>query len=447
MPPGKKRKAQEKPPSIRSISVSGFKSIATEQTIEIRPLTLLAGVNSSGKSSMMQAILLLKQTLEASYDPGPLMLNGPNVRFTLADQLLFHGEGGGEASELVIRMEVASRRSAELVFRRGDERRLEIVRCTFAEPDGKPRILTLDSPVLNTTASLFSGRITPEMLDLPRDSEICIRVIRDRCFLVTAIVVCSGVRQLASYPTFDAALHIKILEDVIHIPGLRGAPERAYPVTAIGPRFPGTFENYTAGIVAGWSTTSQEKLKELGRDLSTLGLTWKVEAKTLDDTRVELRVGRLRNPRRGGASDLVNIADVGFGVSQTLPVLVALLTAQPGQLVYIEQPEIHLHPSAQVAMASLLAKAANRGVHVVAETHSSLLLLGVQSQVAEKKIEPDKVKLHWFNRDETTGTTTVTSADLDEAGRFGDWPEDFDETSLKAQAHYLDAAESVLARE
>ena len=148
-----------------------------------------------------------------------------------------------------------------------------------------------------------------------------------------------------------------------------------------------------------------------------------------------------------GATDLVNIADVGFGVSQTLPVLVALLTAQPGQLVYIEQPEIHLHPSAQVAMASLLVKAANRGVRVVAETHSSLLLLGVQSQVAEKHIEPEKVKLHWFTRDDTTGATTVTSADLDEAGRFGDWPEDFDETSLKAQARYLDAAESVLARE
>ena len=102
MPPGKKQEAQEEPPSIRSISVSGFKSVATEQTIEIRPLTLLAGVNSSGKSSMMQAILLLKQTLEASYDPGPLLLNGPNVRFTSADQLLSHVTEGNEASELVI---------------------------------------------------------------------------------------------------------------------------------------------------------------------------------------------------------------------------------------------------------------------------------------------------------------------------------------------------------
>src|SRR5438093_2282272 len=73
---------------ITHLVVGGFKSIANEQRIEIRPLTILAGANSSGKSSMMQPLLLLKQTLEASYDAGPLLLNGPNVNFTMVDQLL-----------------------------------------------------------------------------------------------------------------------------------------------------------------------------------------------------------------------------------------------------------------------------------------------------------------------------------------------------------------------
>src|SRR5437764_14577866 len=73
---------------ITRIDVRGFKSINQEQSIEIRPLTILAGANSSGKSSMMQPLLLLKQTLEASYDPGALLLNGPNVKFTDVDQLL-----------------------------------------------------------------------------------------------------------------------------------------------------------------------------------------------------------------------------------------------------------------------------------------------------------------------------------------------------------------------
>src|SRR5215831_15213146 len=87
------------PPAITSLSVSGFKSIVEEQTLEVRPLTLLAGANSSGKSSMMQPLLLLKQTLEAPYDPGPLLLNGPNVRFTSFAQFLPVPRGQDESKQ------------------------------------------------------------------------------------------------------------------------------------------------------------------------------------------------------------------------------------------------------------------------------------------------------------------------------------------------------------
>src|SRR5207245_2283575 len=112
--------------------------------------------------------------------------------------------------------------------------------------------------------------------------------------------------------------------------------------------------------------------------------------------------------------------DVGLGVSQTLPVLVALHAARPNQLIYVEQPETHLHPRAQIALAQVLASAIKRGVRIVAETHSALLLLGVQTLVAEGKLQPDEVKLHWFRLED--GRTIVQSADLDKAGRFGDWP-------------------------
>src|ERR1700726_1489401 len=73
---------------ITRIAVEGFKSIVNRQEIEIAPLTILAGANSSGKSSIMQPLLMLKQTLEATYDPGPLKIDGPNVRFTASDQFL-----------------------------------------------------------------------------------------------------------------------------------------------------------------------------------------------------------------------------------------------------------------------------------------------------------------------------------------------------------------------
>jgi predicted ATPase len=238
------------------------------------------------------------------------------------------------------------------------------------------------------------------------------------------------------------------IEGIIHVPGLRGNPERTYTkTTSVGPNFPGTFENYVASVVAQWQSSDGGLLGQLGKSLEELGLTWKVDARSVDDTRVELRVGRLLHGRRGGAHDMVNIADVGFGVSQTLPVLVALLAAHPGQIVYLEQPEIHLHPLAQRRLAGIVASAAKRGVRVVMETHSSLLLREVQTLVAAEKMPADLVKLHWFKRNPEDGITELFTADLDANGAYGEWPEDFDDVHLDSEKAYLDAVEQVAGRE
>ena len=244
------------------------------------------------------------------------------------------------------------------------------------------------------------------------------------------------------YPVGAASLHSYILNS-IHLPGLRGNPERTYKPASTGPQYPGTFEHYTASIINEWQETKDERIETLADALHTLGLTGQVGTKKIGDTRIELQVGRLSEDRTDEA-DMVSIADVGFGVSQVLPILVALIVAEPGQLVYLEQPEMHLHPRAQVALAQVLAAAAKRGVRVVAETHSSLLLLAVQTLVAEGNLPSELVKLHWFTRGEN-GATKIDTADLDEAGAYGDWPEDFDDVDLKAQSRYIKAAQSRLA--
>ena len=97
-------------------------------------------------------------------------------------------------------------------------------------------------------------------------------------------------------------------------------------------------------------------------------------------------------------------------------------------------------------MARLLVNAANRGVRVVAETHSSLILLAVQTLVAQGVVVPDLIGLNWFVRNQKTGVTRIETAELDAAGRFGDWPEDFDEVAMKAESAYLSAAEARIAR-
>lgn len=168
-----------------------------------------------------------------------------------------------------------------------------------------------------------------------------------------------------------------------------------------------------ASIIHEWQSTGDERLKKLANGLATLGLTNQIDVQRVNDVEFEIRVGQLPLSVTAQRQPMVNIADVGFGVSQVLPVLVALLTAIAGQMIILEQPELHLHPRAQAALATLLIDAAKRGVRVVAETHSSLLLTAIQTLVALGEIAPNEVMLHWFRRGED-GVTRVSNNELDE---------------------------------
>src|SRR5438105_2241318 len=120
---------------ITQVTVSDYKSISQEQHIEIRPLTILAGANSSGKSSIMQPLLLLKQTLEAPYDPGSLLLDGPNVQFTSADQLLSHVARRPSSESFTIGLEMQNAQSFTDTFRKTSEQGLDLVETKYRYRD------------------------------------------------------------------------------------------------------------------------------------------------------------------------------------------------------------------------------------------------------------------------------------------------------------------------
>jgi len=426
---------------ITRIAVQGFKSLYDECSIEIRPLTILAGANSSGKSSIMQPLLLMKQTLEAPYDPGALLLNGPNVKFTLAKQLLSCASRTSLNNQFKIQIQINNNSFIENIFQVTREIGIELICTNFNFGNG----LILEMPIDGKTREILDQKnmrrehfkITPTKKSihsmLPPPSLAGINVGRNRCFL-------EPIKTIIRITTFE--VFKEKIRQIVHVSGLRGNPERTYNATAISENFPGKFEHYVASIINNWQFTKSNRILDLENALNQLGITSRVEARKINDVQLELRVSRL--PGRDSENDMVSIADVGIGVSQVLPVLVTLLVAKPGQLIYIEQPELHLHPRAQVALANILADAAKRDVRVVIETHSELLLLAVQSLVAERQLSPDLVKLHWFTRGDD-GITKVSSADLDEAGAFGDFPEDFSDVSLKLESRYLNAAESRLS--
>jgi hypothetical protein len=429
--------------------VEGFKSLRNPQDIEIRPLTVLAGVNSSGKSSVMQTLLLLKQTLDAPYDPGPLLLDGPHVSATNIEQLLSHDGSHPGVGHFGIGFAISGRPDIYLLFGKSPSGDISLLGLTTEISFGTfTQHITLSENLSSVELnSRLPGRVADDVARLfPREDSngITWKVMRDRWALRTQVypseTVDSSSITISVGP--NLADYEREIGRIIHLPALRGNPRRNYGTAAVEGQYPGTFNKYTAGIISAWQNRSEvEQLTRLRNDLVHLGLSWTVEARKLNDASVELLVGRLPRARRGGTRDLVNIADVGFGVSQTLPVIVALIAAGRGQMVFLEQPEIHLHPRAQAAFAELLVSAVARGARVVVETHSALLLRAIQTLVARRELEPESVALHWFSRDPVSGYTDIASTYLDRFGSFGDWPEDFDEVNLRSDHDYLTAAE------
>jgi predicted ATPase len=423
---------------IEEIRVQGYKSLV-DATLHVRPLTLLAGTNSSGKSSIMQPLLLIKQTMEAPYQPaGALVLSGAHVQAETAGELVskvkedilgfsinvignhpYYDETVANAVNLIYTIK---KHDFELSLQETTGV-LEKERKTIIKPD--------------TTWLEYNEQLDEHYkLKIPSGAS-------GKAELVNGLLQFT-IQGAGRYPgaIFRTTLDFeKALICLMHIPGLRNKPERSYPATLFKDKIRGTFDLYAAGTISQWQQENNTKaLAQLNDSLQRLGLTNSVTAKVKNANEVELSVNRLPStsktkPRK---ADMVNIADVGIGVSQVLPILVALIAAQEGQIVYVEQPELHLHPRAQVAMGELLAEAANRGVRVIVETHSSLLLLTVQTLVAEGKIKPGDVGLHWFERD-AKGATTVRYEQPDEDGAYGEWPEDFGDVELNAQRNYLDA--------
>jgi hypothetical protein len=299
---------------ISRIYVKGFKSLAEECSIEIRPLTILAGANSSGKSSIMQPLLMMKQTIEAIYDPGPLLLDGPNVRFTSADQFLsgvgeikedkFNAGMDLERVESISGLKVKSFVSfcatflktfqgmdiAEIFYRIDDQ-------TMVLKPNMTPEEMMI---ALKTTQKNF-------LISDPKN----LKIEQNRFFLNLKILI----DKESTYLRTAESVHIaNVILGLIHLPALRGNPERDYKKTSTGPRFPGTFEIYAASIIHKWQATQDPRLHALGAALEVLGLTWKVGARAIDDVSFEVMVGRLIHKKIDDSNDMVSIADVGFGL-------------------------------------------------------------------------------------------------------------------------------------
>lgn len=117
--------------------------------------------------------------------------------------------------------------------------------------------------------------------------------------------------------------------------------------------------------------------------------------------------------------------NVGFGVSYVLPIIVTGLVAEKGSIMIVENPEAHLHPSAQTSIAEYLAKVAQAGVYVIVETHSDHFINGIQLAVAGKKLSNDSVVINYVNQMGKTHRPEIKSIYLSDKAELSEWPDGF----------------------
>ncbi|GAB0058712.1 hypothetical protein SIID45300_03067 [Candidatus Magnetaquicoccaceae bacterium FCR-1] len=119
---------------------------------------------------------------------------------------------------------------------------------------------------------------------------------------------------------------------------------------------------------------------------------------------------------------------VGFGITYSMPIIVAILSAQPDDLLILENPEAHLHPQGQVRIGELIARAAHAGIQLIVETHSDHILNGMRIAVRQGRCAPNRVAMHFFSRPRQAQPpyqTRIISPTIDENGRIDPWPDGF----------------------
>lgn len=374
---------------ITQIDLRHFKCFDTLK-LPLQRLTLLSGLNASGKSTVLQALVLLHQTVRDHEWSERLLLNGTALQLGAVRDVIDQVGGGRELSLAVedddaglVSWELSGEQAVmSLIVRHvrvsGSDGAAQWVR---GEVGGLHNLLPVS--VASTPAGgslvrrlrgltwLAAERLGPRDIYALDDSELPL--------------VGEGGESAASvlYSGADDGIAIPLLVD-------RAPPTLLRQVEAhMSEFFPGFEMDITPVPRA---------------NAVTLGV------RTSRDT------------------DFHRPGHTGFGITQVLPIVVAVLAAKPDDLVLIENPEVHLHPAGQSRMGGFLADAAHAGVQVLVESHSDHVLNGVRRAVKQRRIDPDATALYFFrprHEAEASGAAQVESPAIDAHGSIADWPAGF----------------------
>lgn len=343
--------------------------------LPLAPLTLLSGANASGKSSALQALVLLHQTMREHEWSTRLMLNGEAIKLGTVSDVVDKVHGRRSLEIGVIDDEQAYTWS---FTGERSELSMAVDRVLVGQEENEQPVILRHLLPLSTVTSLTNRiknltYITAERIG-PRE----VYALEDR--QVASVVGPAGEHAVSvlHWGRDEPILDELVIPDVIN--------KRLHQVEArMRMFFPG----------CGLEVQQVSKVNAV-----TLGL------------------------RTSDATDFHRPIHVGFGLTQVLPIVIAALSAAKEDILLIENPEVHLHPAGQALMGQLLAKVASAGVQVIVETHSDHLLNGIRRFVKSGRILPEQVAIHFF-RPCFTDMDQVVSPQMDANGNIDIWPDGF----------------------
>jgi predicted ATPase len=464
---------------IQRIRLRNFKAFRDTRPIELKPITILAGPNSSGKTSIIQSLLLLKQTVESDEPDVALNLDGRFLQFSSLAELTY-GRPALKSCRVSYHLTLENLLSPRLLRAHYPGLRLDSrgravpvqseLRFSFKHQEtagGKTRLGLDRFELLSRVGTTLGPRLTlihrdrryqvkmegagidiPKALADRRIAGATLRHFHPSLLLTESEDPDAHSAVLALHPIFQAPLSDLEgeLKGRLHYLGpLREAPRRAYLHSGSQSAEIGQRGEYAAQIL--WlerddlvtfaplpgQAPVDMPLKDAVADVfRRIGMNQPLTVQSIRSVIYQVLLGLpgTKRPKH------VTVADVGFGVSQLLPVVVFGLRSPEDSLLLLEQPEIHLHPRLQANLADFLLMLASSGVRLLVETHSDHLINRLRRRIAEDRTNllKHQVSILFVSATEKRGSV-VTPLTVNEFGAIENWPPDFlPETSDEAQA-------------
>jgi len=429
---------------LTSLSLTNFKAWKRIDTMRLAPITALFGTNSSGKSSILQFLLMLKQTADSA-DRGVVLHLGddksPVNLGTMSDVSHAHADQPemaiGIEWTLPTPLEIKDPETQQKTLFTSDTMKFAAV--VSANGGGKLSTKTMTYSLGDVDFTLAKSDAKDGYTLSTSDTNFQFKRAQGRVWPLPGPVKFYGfadeVRTYHQNAGFLAELELeleKMLRGVYYLGPLRDYPRREYTWAGGDPADMGRRGEYAVAAILAARERGDKISRGAGKrrlSLEQYVAFWLKKLKLIEEFRVEeIKKGtnlyRVFVKRSPGSSEVL-ITDVGFGVSQILPVLVLCYYAPEGSTILFEQPEIHLHPSVQRGLADVFIDAMNvRNVQIIVESHSEDFLRRLQRRVAEAVTIDEKRAAIYFC-DIVQGKGSLMPLELDTYGNFLAWPKDF----------------------